>query len=658
MALTMVAIDFNGQMNDLVLSLPVNPVPTRRCTVVTPRYEVNVCGGSSFDVVVDVEANPPNGNMCRDSEKLQFAIDALPVPVPVPQPIPQPVPVPFPVPFPQPVQPNPVPVPIPVAGGDCMVDATLACTTVDGQDCAAIQAPSSRVCNEGSPMNVVQLSYQNTLCDSSMNFQESSICVDMAPLEEQVTISCFTGPGAPLEVEPAVVSTNGSFLVRTQGGEPLPERIECSIGSMQGVSIQTNVFDVSGTVSLNLGDNFGALQVEGCSEKTCRSILCYGITLSNTGSVEMDVTRLEFLFGQSVVDIASNVQPSTILPGQQIVLEEKYEIDICGGGTATAALDVQANPPNGAICQDVERLDVSLIPVPETPPVLPPTQDDVCPFQLGFNCIVTGNEINTGKACTAPDVGVVPCMDRPTAATMLFNGGSCGQSDNAQGSQFTCQDFNGGPPGQTGEEVHILVTDAQATTVYFDGSVRVGDFYPLQAGGSPFAEDQIVTVATADQSTVLQIVQYHSSCSTALELKNRFGASQLVGFINQPQGNVTCFSSFDLTLSMEIPAATTGAENVELTSLTVDTNFAGQIDLSNQVVGQVATAGGANVVVSLQGELDLSTRRDYQLIYTLEGIQLPGGVRCSGTGIVGFDAGGGRRRALRRVLTPPTLGFS
>ena len=98
---------------------------------------------------------------------------------------------------------------------------------------------------------------------------------------------------------------------------------------------------------------------------------------------------------------------------------------------------------------------------------------------------------------------------------MLFNGGGCEQSDNIQELAFTCEDFNGGPPTNLGDEVHIFITDSAGNgMVYFDGIVRVGDFFPLNAGGQLFADDQFITISTPDQGTTLQGADHHSCWHT------------------------------------------------------------------------------------------------------------------------------------------------
>jgi len=138
---------------------------------------------------------------------------------------------------------------------------------------------------------------------------------------------------------------------------------------------------------------------------------------------------------------------------------------------------------------------------------------------------------------------------------MLFNGGGCEQSDNTQELKFTCEDFAGGPPVNEGDQVYIVVTDIKGESItYFEGTVGVGEIFPLNDGGERFQADMFVMIYSPDQSTLLQMVQYHSSCSSNLELKNRFGASQLVSFTNEVQGLVSCFATFSFALDIAVPS--------------------------------------------------------------------------------------------------------
>jgi hypothetical protein len=220
---------------------------------------------------------------------------------------------------------------------------------------------------------------------------------------------------------------------------------------------------------------------------------------------------------------------------------------------------------------------------------------------------------------------------------MLFNGGDCSQSDNVQPDKFFCTDL--GPIStELGTPYYIVVTDAKGKGItYFSDIVNVGDFYKLGDGTERFEADQIIQIYTPDQATMLQDVQYHSSCSQNLELKNRFGASQIVEFLNEEQGLVSCFETFSFSLNIAVPISVSG-EAITLSKLTVDTNFAGQLDLTDQVAGVTVEPGGS-VVATLEGEVDFSTAQTYTLEFNIEGTNASGDF-CVGQEIVSFEAGG------------------
>jgi len=200
-------------------------------------------------------------------------------------------------------------------------------------------------------------------------------------------------------------------------------------------------------------------------------------------------------------------------------------------------------------------------------------------------------------------------------------------------------DSNGGPPINEGEQAYIVVTDIKGNGItYFEGLVAVGDIYDLNDGGERFEADMFVTIYSPDQSTVLQSVQYHSSCSSNLELKNRFGASQLVEFVNAVQGVVSCFATFSFSLDIAVPIEATG-DAIQITSLTADTSFAGIIDLTPQVINSPPLGPGGNIVVVLEGTIDASSRMTYTILYNIEGTRVTDGSICTGMDMVTFEAG-------------------
>jgi hypothetical protein len=278
--------------------------------------------------------------------------------------------------------------------------------------------------------------------------------------------------------------------------------------------------------------------------------------------------------------------------------------------------------------------------VPSETPSIPPSSmpTAACIIELNSNCTIA-NGTSAGEACDNSPFFIEPCLARPTAATMLYNGGTCDQSDNRQLLKFTCEDQNGGPPTQEGAQSHIIVTDIKGNgIVYFDGLVGVGENFRLNDDNQRFQADMLITISSTDQSTVLQIVQYHSSCSSNLELKNRFGASQPIQFFNDVQGNVTCFGTLSFDLDIQVPFTIVGGSSITLETMTTVTNFAGIIDLTDQVQGTTVFPGDI-VTVTLTATIDASERRRYTLLTTITGTANPGGNTCIGTEFESFFAG-------------------
>ena len=106
-----------------------------------------------------------------------------------------------------------------------------------------------------------------------------------------------------------------------------------------------------------------------------------------------------------------------------------------------------------------------------------------------------------------------------------------------------------------GDQSYIIVSNAKGEgIIYHEGFVPVGSDYSIVTppGEEEFTADQRIMIYTNDpvadpSSDLLQEVGYHTSCSQPLELKDRYGASQLVGFRNEVQGNVTCLYQLEFS---------------------------------------------------------------------------------------------------------------
>lgn len=262
-----------------------------------------------------------------------------------------------------------------------------------------------------------------------------------------------------------------------------------------------------------------------------------------------------------------------------------------------------------------------------------------CELDIGIVCA-----LSSGASCDVATPNVVSCIGRPTMVGMLYNGGDCSQSFNEQDDgTFLCQDFQGGPPNTEGSLAWIVVTAIwDETTVYFRGPVAVGETFRLEDQGDPgakFEADQTISIyrdSNESQSDLLQLIDYPSSCSQNLNLKNKFGAVQIIEWYNEEQGLVTCFSNISYDLIINIPLTISG-DSLNLESLAIRTNFDGTKNLTLFVNGLTVPAGGS-LNVELDVSINLAVRKYYTFLTSTTG-RTNTGVFCSGVSYDSFPIG-------------------
>lgn len=225
----------------------------------------------------------------------------------------------------------------------------------------------------------------------------------------------------------------------------------------------------------------------------------------------------------------------------------------------------------------------------------------------------------------------------------LYNGGNCDQSYNVQeaGGKFSCQDFEGGPPIERGEKSFIVVTALKDNTLYHSDWVGVGELFTLSDGGADFVADQLITIYrddnTADPANIIQSINYHSSCSQNLFLKDRFGAVQLVIWINEDQGTVSCFANQTFDLDITVPIDIVGGP-ATVQSLTVASNVDPFFFNLTDKVNGIELNAGDTLQTSLSIPIDLTVKRTYNLLITLLALTATG-QECSATDLTSFTAG-------------------
>ncbi len=260
-----------------------------------------------------------------------------------------------------------------------------------------------------------------------------------------------------------------------------------------------------------------------------------------------------------------------------------------------------------------------------------PTEE--CDIKINVECVPLEAGINASTCEQLPPL-VTICEQRPTWMQFKYYGGDCEQSANMQTEKFFCTDF--APIPQDPEAEIYLEATAQddLETVYFSGNLKINDLYNVtDPNGDRLPADMNLTVYDSQGGTLLQRVQYHSSCSQNLFLKDRFGASQLVAFFNEMQGLVDCFVTSNYTFTI----ANNGTRPATLDSLVALTTPFGPFDLTDEVLAQEIDVG-ETFVVYLPVVIDLSVRQRYTVLATITG-SFEGSAPCSSSDFLDFIAG-------------------
>ena len=142
----------------------------------------------------------------------------------------------------------------------------------------------------------------------------------------------------------------------------------------------------------------------------------------------------------------------------------------------------------------------------------------------------------------------------------------------------------------------------------------------------------IYTSEKASTETMLQTMIYYSSCSRNLFLKDRFGSIQLIAFVNDFQGTVSCFINATFTFLI----VNEGDVNAELLTLISETNAFGTLNVTDQVLAQ-HLAPRETFEVTFPIFIDLTTHRGFAIETTLTG-KAPGGQICHADDILQFTA--------------------
>ncbi len=153
-------------------------------------------------------------------------------------------------------------------------------------------------------------------------------------------------------------------------------------------------------------------------------------------------------------------------------------------------------------------------------------------FCTGFDPAVITSIVDGSGECN--NSVVEDCCDegdKPNLFRLLYNGESCAQSNNNQGTvggKWDCSGDAGGDP-----QVYISVNDGQ-----FSGTVDLNTTFDIYNGGDKLSNPVEISIYSSQGGSLLQTIEIHTSCSAPIVGGDQFGSLvlQYVEFEN----NYTC----------------------------------------------------------------------------------------------------------------------
>jgi hypothetical protein len=137
---------------------------------------------------------------------------------------------------------------------------------------------------------------------------------------------------------------------------------------------------------------------------------------------------------------------------------------------------------------------------------------------------------------------------KPQILTLTYTGEDCSASDHSQDSRYV--NCSGDP--QMAANVHIIAADREdlataSNDIWFDGMVALGEPFDIDSTTSIHGHEHLKSRTFIhifdQQGNLLQLVEFHTSCSQPLFVGNQFGSIVLKDCVGEDEPVPVCCSS-------------------------------------------------------------------------------------------------------------------
>jgi len=540
----------------------------------------------------------------------------------------------------------------------------LNCTAILGgievkcQDIPDIKNP---VCTCPECVRELQFEYTGITC--AQNQVDSAKCTQNSPnpFDAGYRITDALDPTVVLGTGQA---KQGDTITITSPTGCIPDTLAVTISAPTGAVTQTFVMDAqcdpNGGRGLILREDYGAFQSTGysCDENdvnNCVEEVSYGLSVCNVGSEDEIIYDWYFERKEEVsgaidfIDLLENVNPEDVMltPGECYYDTRELDIDRCVEQNHCNDLVANATNPDTGIPHPCSALDdlkfgwnITDLPPTEEPSPMPSPPPSPAPTST---CVI---DIKL-EGCPTPNISLDnDCQGRPQVITFKYTGGDCAQSQNYQSRQkFLCMPTTGpSAPTTEGTVNYIEAVARGGGDTYFAGNVAVGEAYTLNQNFEfdKLSADMTITIYESQGGGILQVVDVHLSCSQALFLFDKFGAHQVVKWI-ETDGRVVEAQASVTTENFEIKLESSGVTKpVRLLEMQVLTNAQeAPIDYTDDIKDTILSPGDSISLPGFPIDIDLTQRIKYSFFTTIIGETVDGTNMCNGNDFhectVGFN---------------------
>lgn len=209
----------------------------------------------------------------------------------------------------------------------------ITCADTQGTECNLVQSPAF-LCP--ADLTTVRFKYTGESCADSINGQVGDTCEDFEggpPLDTEVLVTCKDGETI---LSSEALRSGGDITVMS---DALPTILSCTVTSLDETTTYQEV-SMNVQSSFFLKDRYGSLEVDRCDDQDCIVLVVYTYTVTNVGSLPLEITSMLRERDGQTSDLTDQVDPTDVDAGGDTAVKEADTVDYCLASVITTDVQV------------------------------------------------------------------------------------------------------------------------------------------------------------------------------------------------------------------------------------------------------------------------------------------------------------------------------